>query len=92
MKVRFDGWPSKYDEYYKFGSQKLEHFRFITLGYSGQKINPAHRIHWKFSQEELELKLNKLKNFMKKDRFDLKGYELTQYLRGKHFIYVDCLL
>lgn len=29
---------------------------------------------------------------MKKDRFDMKGYALTQYLRGKHYIYIDCLL
>ena len=86
-------------QYYKFGSPKLQHFRTITLGYTGQKVNPAIRPHWKFSLEEhlkvitrVIQKLDLLKDFMKKVRFEMKGYELTQYLRGKHYIYIDCLL
>lgn len=49
FKVRFDGWPSKYDENYKFNSLKLKPFRTIVVGYTGQQQNPGIR-DWKFLQ------------------------------------------
>lgn len=48
-KIRFDGWESKYNEPYKFGSPKLSHFRSIVIGYTGKKRFPGVRDDWKFN-------------------------------------------
>ena len=47
-KVRFDGWAAKYDEYFKFNSAKLQEFRSLIIGYTGQKKHAGIRSDWKF--------------------------------------------
>ena len=48
FKIRFDGWSSKYDEFFKFTTFRLADFRSVVVGYTGQKKNPGIRNDWKF--------------------------------------------
>lgn len=59
VKVRSEGWSSKFDEVKHFPSQliqltavtRVKPFRTIVRGYTGQVKNPALREHWKFTAE-----------------------------------------
>lgn len=62
-KVRFDGWGTKYDEYYRFTSPKLSHFRSIVIGYTGQKKNQAIRTDWKFTMKTHQEKVEMFEDF-----------------------------
>lgn len=91
LRVNFDGWSHKWDEWVKFTSSKICPFRKYSAGYSGQ-TKVAIR-DWKFSVPEANQKIQKLQEVVASNFTNLaSSFEITQYLRGSEYVYVDCLL
>ena len=91
VKVSFDGWSSKYDEEFRLKSSRIAPFRMYSKGYTGQIKNPLRRM--EYSAEWIDTQMKKIKEVIESDFKVLKtAFEITQYLRGKVFIYVDFLM
>jgi hypothetical protein len=51
--INYDGWKSSYDEKIDYTSPRIEPFRMISSGYTGQKNNTK-REAWSFHLDDLE--------------------------------------
>lgn len=84
LRVRYDGWSSKWDNTFTFSSGLIAPFRKYSELYTGQK-NFAIR-DWVYSQEELLEVQEQLKSL------PTSPFDITQFLRGRLFTIIDCLL
>jgi hypothetical protein len=90
-RVHYDGWSEKYDEIINLSSDKIAPFRFITNGYTGQRLSAYRDFHF---NEVLH------KKFVKElEEIWINGFEVletprkvTQYIRGELYFYVDSML
>ena len=91
--IHFEAWSQKYDvKNIPVNSIcQVGAFRSHSVGYTGQPKIPFRE--FKFSESECELFANKLKDFIKLN-FKVKdtSMEITQFLRGKLFFYIDSIL
>lgn len=90
-RIHFDGWPAKWDATYRWTSYKITPFRRYSRGYTGQVKTPL-RANLQFDQEECRAERKFVDRLVRNDFRGLSAYELTQYLRGKLFVYVDFLM
>jgi len=52
LNLHYDGWKVSYDEEVSISSNRIEPFRMITAGYTGQKNNTK-REEWKLDLDDL---------------------------------------
>ncbi|CAG9315438.1 USP34_5 [Blepharisma stoltei] len=90
LKVRYDGWSDKWDVTFPVSSNKIAPFRKFSRNYTGQKKQAIR--YWNFSQQEVEEMDKQLKDLMQGSLRTGDPYETTQFLRGRMFTLVDCLL
>ena len=90
IKVHFDGWPDKWDEWMRLSSYKVASFRKHSVGYGGQT---------KIAIRKKEPSLEDYKNMYEKMdaciKSNLKGLgaiETTQFFRGDIFFGLDNLM
>ncbi len=72
----------------------MKEFRSLIIGYTGQKMNPAIRSGWKFTQESHQEKIKEFEKFVKdyKAKENLTAHRVNQFLRGHNFCYTDFLM
>lgn len=90
VRVHYDGWPSKWDDWMRIGSYKIAPFRKNSIGYTGQT---------KIAMRKTEYTLDEYKDFMTKIdtciENNLKGLgaiETTQFFRGTIFSALDNIM
>ncbi len=88
IKIHFEGWSNKHDEFQPLKSKKLAPFRKYTRGYTGQK-SIAYRI-FNFDSNEF-LKFKNLLNEEKENNFGtfMNSIDVTQIIRGRIFTFID---
>ena len=92
VNIHFDGWGQKYDETIPYISNRLGSFRSITVGYTGMKNNTK-REDWRYSKKQLDTMTKEVEKTIKSEFDNFKSaQEVTQFLRGKLFTFVDSLL
>lgn len=92
INVHYDGWSVKYDDDLPYTSNKMEPFRLITAGYTGMS-RTAKRETWSYHFGDLETLKRKVEDTIEEEFKNLEtAFDVTQFLRGEMFIYVDCLL
>ena len=91
ISVHYESWNVKYDEPYLSKScARLATFRSRTIGYTGPKtVNRK----FKYSNKVNNTHIAKLKELITFDSaFKFSAVEITEYIRGDLFLYVDSLL
>ena len=92
LNINYDGWKSSYDEKVDYISSRIEPFRMITVGYTGQKNNTK-RETWSFHLDDLEDLKGRVDKTIESEFGNFKdAYDATQFLRGELFCYVDAIL
>eukprot|EP00357_Protocruzia_adherens_P035177 CAMPEP_0115012418 /NCGR_PEP_ID=MMETSP0216-20121206/24723_1 /TAXON_ID=223996 /ORGANISM="Protocruzia adherens, Strain Boccale" /LENGTH=128 /DNA_ID=CAMNT_0002381467 /DNA_START=123 /DNA_END=506 /DNA_ORIENTATION=+ len=81
VNVHFDGWSSRWNEWYSINSNKVGPFRKYTKGYTGQSKVALRD--WKFSLAELDELEPKLIELIKNSLKGLGAYDATQFYRGR---------
>lgn len=90
LKVHFDGWPNKWDEWMRMTSYKISPFRRHSIGYTGQTKVAIRKID--FTSEDYEILMDKIDTLIKNDLKGLGPTESTQFYRGLIFTTLDHLL
>ncbi|OMJ74578.1 hypothetical protein SteCoe_26477 [Stentor coeruleus] len=84
IRIRYDGWSEKWDNTFSFTSNRIAPFRKKSELYTGQKGTAIRD--WEFSLEEIAASKETMENLPK------TAFKITQFIRGKLFTLVDCLL
>lgn len=84
IRIRYDGWSEKWDNTFSFTSNRIAPFRKKSELYTGQKCTAIRT--WEFSLEEIASCIETMENLPK------TPFKITQFVRGKLFTLVDCLL
>lgn len=84
LKIHYEGWGTKFDRTLSFSSSLIAPFRKHSILYTGQKDLAIRD--WVFSKSELFEVKSILKSLPK------YAFDLTQFIRGRLFTLVDCLL
>lgn len=90
LKIHFDGWPTKWDEWMRVTSYKIAPFRKHSIGYTGQTKVAIRKID--LTTEDFEALIDKMDGLIKNYLKGLGAIETTQFYRGLIFIYLDHLL
>ena len=91
MKLHFEGWSLRYDIEVKRNSTKIAPFRTHSLGYTGQQKSAFRD--FKFNPSYMALLSNRCREIIDSEfKCFQRPYEITQFLRGEFFYYVDSLL
>lgn len=88
--VRFDGWSFRWDATCRWTSYKIAPFRRCSKGYTGQVKMPL-RAHLSFKVEEAQQFRERVDKLVEDDFRGLSAHELTQFIRGELFVYVEYL-
>lgn len=89
INVHYDGWSVKYDDDLPYTSNKMEPLRLITSGYTGMS-RTAKRETWSYHAGDLETLKRKVEDTIQEEFANLAtAFDVTQFLRGEMFIYVD---
>ena len=91
VKCHFDGWSSRWDSAFRWTSCKIAPLRRYSIGYTGQVKIPL-RAGMQLEIESCQNERDYVLSLIKNDFRGLTAYELTQYLRGKLFVYVDFVM
>jgi hypothetical protein len=98
IKVRSEGWAAKYDEVISVSDEpavprnsRIQPFRSLLRGYTGFQKIPGVRDHWKFTNEDHETRLKKAEEFIS-NLHRKTSEEVTQFIRGEHYFYIDFLM
>ncbi|OMJ71338.1 hypothetical protein SteCoe_30490 [Stentor coeruleus] len=89
IEVNYDGW-SRYTSILPLASNRLAPFRKYTLKYTG--MQQMTKRNWVFSEEELQKFEKKLENLLKNDLRLKTPHKITQFFRGKLFIFTENLI
>ena len=91
VRLSFEGWSSKYDVEVKRVSTKIAPFRTHTQGYTGQS-KTAYR-DFKLQQPYMVFLEKKIQEILDSNFLCFQSaIEVTQFLRGELYYYVDSLL
>ena len=90
IKVHFDGWPTKWDEWMKITSCKISPFRKNSIGYTGQTKVAIRKVE-KSEQDYLDM-IEKIDICIKNNLKGLGAIETTQFYRGEIFSILDHLM
>jgi hypothetical protein len=91
VKLHFEGWSSRYDIEVKRNSTKIAPFRTYSIGYTGQQKSAFRE--YKFNPSYTALLNNKMKEVITTNfKCFKRPYEVTQFMRGEFFYYLDSLL
>ncbi len=69
----------------------MKPFRSIVKGYTGQMSIVAYRDHMAFDSKINQQKIEDLQKFIE-NPFEKTAYQITQFVRGEHFIHFDFLI
>jgi len=89
VKVHYDGWSQKWETWIPVNSDKLAPFRMHSKRYSGQTKQAIRD--WALKLSEIE-EIEKLMTSLVQSEFALPAPEITQFLRGRLFIFVDNIM
>lgn len=90
IRVHFDGWPAKWDEWMKIGSYKVSPFRKHSVGYTGQT-----KIAMRKDEYGVEYYTEMMKNIdlcIQNDLKKLGAMGTTQFYRGTVFTALDTIM
>lgn len=90
IKVHFDGWPAKWDEWMKITSCKISPFRKNSIGYTGQTKVAIRKVE-KNEKDYLDM-IEKIDICIKNNLKGLGALESTQFYRGEIFSILDHLM
>ena len=91
VRIHFDGWSSKWDVTQRWTSYKISPFRRYSKGYTGQPKTPL-RNSMHFDIEACREERIRVDKMVHNDFRGNTAHELTQYLRGKLFVYIDFIM
>lgn len=87
VRVHFEGWPSKWDDWYRITSYKICPFRKQTCGYTGQLRIALRKT--ELPVEELQKMIEKIDICIKNNLKGLGAVDTTQFYRGDVFFALD---
>jgi hypothetical protein len=90
IKVHFDGWPGKWDEWMKISSYKVAPFRKHSAGYTGQTKVAIRKVDKTI--EDYKTLIDKIDHCIANNLKGLGAQETTQFYRGELFIMLDHLM
>lgn len=90
IKVHFDGWPHKWDEWMRITSYKVAPFRRHSVGYTGQTKVAIRKE--EYSLEQYKKLIEKVDICIQNNLKGLGAGETTQFYRGEVFVALDNIL
>jgi hypothetical protein len=90
IKVHFDGWPHKWDEWMKITSYKVAPFRKHSIGYTGQTKVAIRKND--LTAEQYRKMIEKMDICIKNNLKGLGALDTTQFYRGTVFTALDHLM
>lgn len=90
VKVHFDGWPPKWDDWMKITSYKIAPFRKNAIGYTGQTKIAIRK--GELTPEEYLQLIHKIDICIQNNLKGLGAHETTQFYRGELFCTLDHLM
>lgn len=90
IKVHFDGWPHKWDEWMKITSYKVNPFRKHSVGYTGQTKIAIRKLD--LTESDYLSIMDKMDDCIKNNLKGLGAIETTQFYRGHIFSLLDHLM
>jgi hypothetical protein len=90
IKVHFDGWPHKWDEWMRITSFRVAPFRKHSVGYTGQTKVAIRKE--EYSMEQYQKMIEKIDICIKNNLKGLGAGETTQFYRGEVFVALDNIL
>jgi hypothetical protein len=91
IKIHFDGWSEKYDEWVKRSSTKIAPFRRFTTGYTGNKKVAIRD--FKINYQYMGSLISRINEIIETDFLCLgTAHQVTQFVRGELFFHIDSQL